>query len=215
MRYLKRLIWRKFQKSAMVRYISLGLVAVLLAISAYGLYKSFTSPLQTTKRVAVFNYQHLGRFDYLAHVKPLTLYYPQPQGDAVRPTIFSKIVDSVSLTYDYQFVMDKPAQTATEEVEVVAVLESPKAWRKEIPLVPRTVTSGGFELNFPLALDKLKEQMLAIDEEVGVRGVAHTLTILARVHVKTNIGTDVFEDDFQQTRDVGKWTGINLDLGEE
>lgn len=106
--------------------------------------------------------------------------------------LFTDLVESVDIGFDYQFNSDTEINSLTEEVKVEMVLMEPERWRKTFILVPPTEKQGEFNLNIPLDIGKLREMAETIDAEIGGRvGREQEITISVQVHTiaETDYGT--------------------------
>ncbi len=131
----------------------------------------------------MIDYQHIGKFDYTAYVKPSYVYgTSQAMLSSLKYPI--NLIENISMTYSYH--SDK---TALREVEVNAVIERTGIWEKTVSLIPSETQTGNFTLSFTVDLAYFKELAQTIDEEIGVSSTSNfDVTIIASV-------TDVEADD--------------------
>ena len=106
-------------------------------------------------------------------------------------SLFTDLVESVDIGFDYQFDCDAEINSLTEEVKVEMVVGEPERWQQSFTLVPPTKKQGEFSINLPLDIGKLREMAESIDQQLGGRGAEQEITILAQVHTiaETNYGT--------------------------
>ena len=71
----------------------------------------------------------------------------------------------------------------TQDVEVVAVLESPKLWSKTYVIIPKTRKQGDFSLSFPVDIAYFNDLLGIIRDEIGQSALAHNLTVKTVVTV--------------------------------
>jgi hypothetical protein len=127
-------------------------------------------------------------------------------------TIFTRLLDNLNFTYQYNVTADQPLQP-TETVVVNATLANPGKWSKTFALVPTTQENGNFALNFPLDLTQYLAVISDVQQETGVSATAYTLTVEADVDLKaqTSAGAidKIFSDSISTdlTGGVLTWTG--------
>jgi len=113
---------------------------------------------------------------------------------AVDPSfaLFTPLVESLDIGFNYQFNCDARINSLTQEVTVEMVVAEPGRWSKSFTLVPPTKKQGAFTINLPLDIGKLAEMAESIDKWLPSQGVTEQqITILAQVHTiaETNSGT--------------------------
>ena len=142
------------------------------------------------------SYSKKGRFDYEIYLKPNQLYEtdvlrseatPAVESPSLAPlgpglTYFPRIIDNVEASFSYQFLSDKPATNLVEEVEVTAILEHPGMWSKSLTLVPKTVYTGPFTVDFPIDIDAFNKIANTVRSQIGLAVTSYDLTIEAVVH---------------------------------
>ena len=117
-----------------------------------------------------------------------------PSVVAVDPdfALFTDLVESLDIGFNYQFNCDAEINSLTEEVKIEMVTGEPERWREAFTLVPLTKKQGEFTINLPLDIGKLREMAESIDQQLGGRGAKEQeMTIFAQVHTvaETNYGT--------------------------
>jgi hypothetical protein len=176
------------------------------------------------------NYEHLGQYDYTIRLEENTLFEvntlkpPPPSTEGPMPSsatvtvgpgevLFSKIIDSMEMSYSYRFVCDQQLQSVNEELEITAVLENPGMWSKSYVLVPPTAGTGRLDVDFPLDIAGFAQEASDIAEELGTWGGSHELTVTATVHTIAQSAFGPIDDTLTQTLTV-KLGGPTLELGE-
>ena len=149
-----------------------------------------------------------GAFGYRAKLKENELFGPitlerRPELLKTAPadpdfSLFTNLVKSLDVGFNYRFISDKPIISLEEEVKVWMVMEEPGRWKKSFTFLEPTKKQDQFALNFPLDIDKLKEMAAKINEEIGGRKLERQeITIFAQVHTiaETDVGTidEIFE----------------------
>jgi hypothetical protein len=164
------------------------------------------------------SYEQVGEFDYSILLKSsspfgaITLKPPSatpltpptlPSSKTLGPgePLFSSLLDSMDVTFSYQFESDRPVSQIAEEVEINAILENPNVWSKTFVLVPLTKKTGDFTVTFPLDSDDLghfRDVFMAIERETSVSS-SHNLIIEAEVHTIAQTDFGPIDEVFSQT----------------
>jgi hypothetical protein len=161
------------------------------------------------------SYKHVGNFDYtiflaeeetVLYGSGITELGPEPYEPPViisRPSgdevYFSVIIDIMKSSFSYRFICDQLVTNLTEEVEVTATLEYPDMWEKTFTLIPKTMESGDFILDFPLDINYFSRLADVIREEIGMGAATHDLTINAEVHTSAYTEFGTIDEVFTQT----------------
>ncbi len=172
--------------------------AILLIVSLLGVYKVYSLPTEraVAEEVTLVDYQHQGKFDYAAYLKPSYLYGPEPQKPPPSPPEIMKyptgIIDRLNLSFSYRLVPDKPVERISGEVEVRAIVRSPGAGEEqEVILIPRTSRAVDFTVNFPLDFsDNVSDDYITISD--NITGSEIMITAYVYTTVETDTGP-VFE----------------------
>ncbi len=120
--------------------------------------------------------------------------------------LFTDLVESMDIGFNYQFYCDAPA-IRTEEVTIKMEVAEPGRWKKSFTLVPLTEKEGKFTINLPLDIEKLRAMAEGIDAEIGGRGAKEQeVTIFARVHTiaQTDHGSIDEDIDYQLKGKIGE-----------
>jgi len=126
--------------------------------------------------------------------------------------LFTDLIESVDIGFNYQFDCDAQINSLTEEVEVEMVVGEAERWKKSFTLMPPIEKQDKFTISLPLDIGKLREMAESINQQIGGRGGGEQeITIFAQVHTiaKTNFGTidEVFNHQLK-----GK-VGNKIELG--
>jgi hypothetical protein len=165
---------------------------LLLIVSLLGVYKAYSLPTERSvaEEVTLVNYQHQGKFDFVAYLKPSYLYGPEPQAPLPPPPDVMKypaaIINRFNLTFNYRFLPDSPVTGTSEEAEVRAIVKNTGAnEEKEITLVPRTSEVGDFAITFPLDIsDNVSDNNITLTDNISGS------EIIITAYVYTTIETD-------------------------
>jgi len=204
---------RALIESPWVKALLVGLVVAIVGGFGFVSSQAFSTPVETTERVTRASYLQQGQFSPVLHLTPGTAHSPSAKEGRISSAIFMKLVDSIGLSYSYEF---SPAESVEQvRVEVVAVVETPDLWRKELVLVPKAVHPGAFVVDFPLNLEDIKELIQAVEEEIGFRGASHKLTVVARVRTFATVEGKPMDEELVQTLEVPQWEGNTLEFGRD
>jgi len=181
----------------MGKKVPLIITAILFLGAVLGVLIGFSVPEEKEEKVTHLTYTLTGDFAHQAFEKPAVSRTP-----VANPRYFASIIDSINVSYNYKFVAAKPPSKVTEEVEIIAVVESRGgwgSWQKEVVLVPKSGKEGDFSISFPLDTAPLLELVASISKELGVERSQPDITIKAIVHTKAETQAGTVEDDFIQT----------------
>lgn len=160
-------------------------------------------------------YKQQGEFDYQVQLKSdspfgaITLkpsVTPPPASPTAAPplttleggqTVFTRLVESMDVTFNYSFVADKTVSAVTTDVEITAALEATGLWSKKFPIL-HTKKGGDFSVSFPLDLVGYLEQLEAIRAETGTSGAACMVTVTADVHTVAETQFGLIDETFSQ-----------------
>ena len=172
--------------------MKISLIAIsllLLIVSIFGVSKAYSLPteIDVAEEVTLVDYQHRGKFDYAAYLKPSYFLGPEPQEPPPSPPDIMKypagIIDRFNLTFSYRFVPDRPVVKTTGEVDVKAtVISSGAKGGQEIILVPRTLKVGDFTTHFTLDVsDNVSDDYITISENITGKEVIITANIYTTI----------------------------------
>ncbi|MDD5082168.1 MAG: hypothetical protein PHU08_02220, partial [Dehalococcoidales bacterium] len=191
--------------------VSLIVVLVLLLVSSLvGVRRAYSASEIIEDKVPVMSYNHTGKFDYLVYVYPSSLTgtssIANPTDALVQRTsslYFTRIIDSIEVIFDYNFVPDQSVDQVATQVDFVATVTGPNKWQKTIPI---TNVAGGSRVaaTFPLELDKYGDLVNTIERELGYvqrdTDIQNSYDILieAIVKVRANTGFETINDTLVQ-----------------
>jgi len=176
------------------RIIGLALLAVLLAVSAYGVFYFHRLPSERTKFVELYRYGHVGTFDYSVELKPNILYNKTTVGPG--EAIYLNLAQTMDIRFVYEFNCTRPAEVSGS-YSVHMYLELPEQWTKRFTLVSVVpFNSEGFSFSHQLNITSINELIHAIERETATRAPAYNLTITPVIHVSARVGGDLIEEDF-------------------
>jgi len=161
-------------------------------------------------------YEQQGEFDYQVQLRSdspfgaITLKPPVTPPPAPSPppppplktlergqTVFTKLIDSMDVTFNYSFISDKPVSAVTTDVEITAVLEATNLWSKKFPILFAS-KGGDFSVTFPLDLVSYLELFEAIRAETGASAESYMVTVTADVHTVADTQFGLINETFSQ-----------------
>jgi hypothetical protein len=218
--YIK-FIQRAFIDDPRLKTVSIIVVLVLLLASGYGIWKAYTMPLAWEEPITLVNYEHQGEFDYQVFIRPGHIFSPPPielpkvepnEEEEERPQYFLNLIEYMEIGFDYVFTPDYPCRFTSSDVYIVAILEGPSGWQKEVPLKSRSgdeylTTSFLLELeDFEEIIDEVEEELLEDDDDeeeyTEPEEYIYDLVIEARVKVSTFTGEEWVDDTFVQPLEI-------------
>lgn len=189
------------------RIIALVLLAVLLAVSGYGVFYVQRLPTERTRFVELYRYGHVGTFDYSVELKPSILYNKTTIGPG--EVIYVNLAHTMDVHFHYEFNCTRPADVSGS-YSVHMDLELPKEWVKRFILVSDVpFNSEGFSFSHQLNITSISELIHAIERETATRAPAYNLKITPEVHISAMVGGDLIEEDFSPSM-VITFTGSRL-----
>lgn len=189
------------------------IVGILFLVSLLVVLVAFQIPTTKERTIVKTTYELKGEFTHSAFGQSLA----RNEDDVPKWSYFANLVETVDVSYHYQFVPAEPigrdADEVEEDVEITAIIESPGLWEKEVVVVPKTTYQGEVDLTFPLNTVELLGLGAQISQELGVGNPSPHITLKAAVHLRVPTDSGVLEDDFTQTlrvSDLGstlQWSG--------
>jgi hypothetical protein len=189
---------------------------VLLLGSLIGVITTRALPTEVEQETSLLNYEQEGRFDYLIHLKPSYLFGPppvEPPPPPPNPKYPTEIIRKIEMSFTYM-----PDRAGSHVVRVMAVLENPGIWQKEILLVPYTTGQRTFTVDFLLDIKEFNEIYDDIEEETGISLSERKVTIIAEAelgngdrlfiqHLPIKLGETIIEFDSNLSQTVEGATG--------
>jgi hypothetical protein len=176
----------------MRKIIYIAIAAAFFIGAIIGVFAGFSVPTQREKLVTHLTYDMKGNFGQQA--------FQRLEPELENPVVFTKLVDSIIIHYNYRLLSEEPVLLSRETVQVSAIL-SGQYWAKEIGLVPETEENGDFSLDFFLPLQDLMAQADNITAELGV-SKATSIGLKATIHTEADTAAGIISDDFIQTLDI-------------
>jgi len=152
-------------------------------------------PVEEERVTTLASYQHMSEYDYVARLKPNTLYENRSTLGAGEGKLYIKIVENVDVALHYRFICDRPASITTE-YSVDMDVESPGKWVKSFDVIPeKSISSSGgtieFSTELPISVFWFEGLRATIDDETGTSSSSYNLRIKPKIQTLavTDVGT--------------------------
>ncbi|HUS99761.1 MAG TPA: DUF5305 family protein [Candidatus Thermoplasmatota archaeon] len=172
--------------SRTTRLVILGLISILLLISAVNAFGAYQNP--TTKKVVtpILHYDHNGQFDYTVYLKNNTVYDNKTTLRPGEGIFFKKLIHHVNASFTDTFQIDHDADISGNYT-VDAIIQT-SIWTKTYPLVPKTSfnvqgRTARFTTLFPVNCTYYEGLLAKISEETGMPTQSANLIIQCTVVV--------------------------------
>lgn len=180
-----------------VRVAILVLLFLPLALSSYGLYRAYRSPVSADREVTLASYAQTGNLDYSVSLKPNTLYDNASRLGPGR-TYFSKLANSVDTIFYYD-LSGSGIGKVSGTYQLVASL-STDVWEKNYTIIPRTAFSGeggaNFQVPFSVNLSRYTELVTSLGNEVGVPAKESNLKLVYSIESNYLAGGRELKESF-------------------
>lgn len=108
---------------------------------------------------------------------------------------FTRLIDKMDVNFGYQFQSDQPVNALNTAVNIVAVIEAPKAWSKTFPL-SQTTQGGNFNISIPFDVASYVTLLQAINSETGVSPDSYDISIIANLHTTGETKSGKIDETF-------------------
>jgi hypothetical protein len=179
--------------------ILLIIFACSTAISVLSVYYTYQLSEAKTETTTLCVYQHTGTYDYTAELKPNLIYNKTTLTSEDNATLYTAIVEHISLTFTYTFNSNPEPQSTQIEHQTTIQVESPARWP------PRTLKpeeaeemlllSGNLNWTMQINGTKVRQFVEAIDKEIygTTRSTTYNINIKPKIHVAANITAQTIE----------------------
>jgi hypothetical protein len=185
---------RKIITGLLIVFVILALIAGIL------LYYTHQLPVRREQVVTLYTYEQYGTFDYIAMLKPNTIY----DKTTLRPgegSLFTYITNSINVSFTYNFQGDKSA-SLTVRYSAVENLES-SMWQKRIGEVQQktvTFTGTNASLNIydipPVNVSSIKSLADAIAQETGAAVSEYNVTTTVQMDIQAETPDGLISEAF-------------------
>ena len=197
--------------------VSLLVVLGIVGFGIFGAVQANRVPAEVAETVPLLSYQHESGYDYTVYVMPSHIFgvapeYPEPRSEP--QTYFRDIIKSINVQFNYAFLPDGQVGGGYADVDIVAIVDGPNDWTKEVVLKSAEDKGERFSVDFTLRLDEINDMINEIENELGLRRTeylgenAFDMVVEARVEVHAMIGSRWITDTYvlPMALDIGKET---------
>lgn len=199
--------WKNLVRNENSRLGITTALILLIGAAIAALAFTFRMPATEEKTVQKFPYAFTGTFDYVAHLKPNTIFNTTTlESGKSDPVLFTKLIDRFDFTYTFQTKVPESVQERPLEYEIVGVLSPDQTnYKKETILVPRKAASGDFTQSFTVRLGDVFQDLSSLRQQTAISADKPKYSIEVRVYPQIPTEYGVIRDKFVQT--------LNLTLG--
>ena len=180
--------------------ILLVIFVVLALIASFLLYYSHQLPVREQIVASAYTYRQYGTFDYLAMLKPNTLYNKTTLGPD-EGALFISIIDVINVDFTYNFQGDESA-SLTVRYYVDEYLES-SSWQKKIGEVQQeTATFTGADVSLdlqdipPVNVSSVKRLAETIAQETGLTAFQYNVTTTVTMEIEASTPEGSISESF-------------------
>jgi len=174
--------------------------AILTLISIATLYYTHRTPTEEKLTVTLYTYESQGTFNYIATLKPNTIYNKTTLGRGEGP-VFTKITDHIEVNFTYTFQGTKPANL-TVNYNVREHLETPN-WTKQIgELQQKTIETKGTSTIIhvvdipPIEISSVEDLINTVRLETGMSISRYNVTIATQMSIEANTSEGLINESF-------------------
>ncbi|TET18946.1 hypothetical protein E3J74_08570 [Candidatus Bathyarchaeota archaeon] len=209
-------------KKPKIATILLIFFILLTLVSLLFLYYTHAIPLEKTSVTSLYTYGYQGTYNYIAALKPNTIYDNKTTLKPGEGPIYRRITDHIDVNFTYVFEGNLPANF-TIKYSVHEYVETAH-WRKQISELPQknietTGTRSDLSINNITTIDppSIQEFVNEINEETGILASQYSLNITIKMYIeaKTSVGTvnesfmPTLKAEFQSSASEGEIISIS------
>ncbi len=173
--------------------------ALFSLVSLSGLYITHSTPIEEKETVTLTSYQHEGRYDYVADLKPNILYENRPTLGPGEGTLYIKMIENLEIAFLYRFTC-ADLESITTDYSTTMELEAPGKWVSDIGEIIDNPTgstqSNEFSIEFPIDISWIEERAGTIEGETGTSSSRYDLKIRPVIHVVAETVAGTVREDF-------------------
>ncbi len=205
----------KINRINLNRQLRFSIIAVLIILIVGSSYTVFSAKNEKTtiETTPVYNYTHIGKYDYNVYLKENNLFSTNVLTSG-QGTIFKKLIDKINMSYNYEFLASIPS-TIQGSYKIDTQIQTGQ-WAKEFILIPSTqfksnINKATFTVDFPLNITKYEDFIKTINDQTGVLAQDPTLIIKTTVLLSSEITNKSINEVFQQSIQLPLGTNV-LDI---
>lgn len=185
--------------------ITIILIAFLiLAITGiYTLYHVYQIPETETQTIPLWEYQHLGIYNYTAQLKPNLVYNKTTLTPGEGP-VYLRITESINFSFTYTFQSSKQAN-ANITYSISQNIQSTK-WTKQLNTTTETTistTGNNIEIPIdtipPISVNTIQSLAAQLDQEIGVYSSEYNATITIKIQATAQTTEGTINEQFNPT----------------
>ena len=187
-----------------ILFISFILLSI---ISLLFLYYAHTNPIETTLVTSSYMYGYQGIYDYIAALKPNTIYDNKTSLRPDEGIIYRKITDHINVNFTYLFEGDLMANF-TIRYSLHEYVQT-TSWEKQINELPQEILeSSGDSLNFsinnipPIYPSSIQQIVNKINEDTGIYASQYNLNITIEIYIEAETSAGTVNEYFLPTLKV-------------
>ena len=168
--------------------IMLASFLILTLVGIYGLYSAYQIPETETQIIPLWEYKHIGIYNYTAQLKPNLIYNKTVLKPGEGP-IYLRITDSINFSFTYIFQSSQQAD-ANITYRLSEYLQSFK-WTKQLyATTETTINAKGTSIEIPvnsippISVDNIQSIAAKLDQEIGVYSSEYNATITIEIRIK-------------------------------
>lgn len=201
-----------------VRKAIVGAFVSLTMVSLWAVAYAELQPTTGTATVVLCTYSQVGKYDYLAWLKPNSIYETNVLGPG-EGTLYSAIVDLIDLNFTYSFSSDPSWTNATTAQLVTLSLQSPGKWTK---LLTPSDVKYILQMSDPFGTSHINVTRVValagqIDLETGVRSSEVDLNIVPLIRTLAQTPAGQIDESFSPSLKVSFITdstaGNRIEMG--
>ena len=190
---------RKLVTALLVFFILLSLVSLLV------LYYTHATPLEETLVTSPYTYAHYGTYNYIASLKPNTIYDNRTTLKLEKEgSIYRRVTNFTDVDFTYLFQGNLPANFSIQ-YRVDEYVETAR-WRKRIGGLPQeTINATGNSANISINNlptiypPSIQQFVTSIDKETGIFTTQFKLNITVEIRIKANTSEGTINESFTPT----------------
>lgn len=188
----------KIATTLLIFLISLSLASLLF------LYYTHAIPLEKTSVTSLYTYGYQGTYNYIAALKPNTIYDNKTTLEPGEGPIYRRITDHIDVNFTYVFEGDLSANFTTK-YSVHEYVQTAN-WRKQINELPQKIiettgTSSYISINNISTIDpsSIQQFVREISEETGILAGQYSLNITIEMYIEAKTSEGTVNESFMPT----------------
>jgi len=176
---------------------------ILTIIGIYSLYYAYQIPETETQIIPLWEYQHLGVYDYMAQLRPNLIYNKTTLKPGEGP-VYLRITESLDFSSTYTFQSNSQAN-ATITYSVEEYVQSTRWTRQLNTTTEITINARGTTIGIPIenvpsiTVDTIQSLAAQLDQEIGLYASEYNTTILIKIQTTAETTEGTINEQFNPT----------------